>query len=83
MYLICIIYVSEFLHLYYTYRVPDMCSIVKYRPYISDISGTYRVDDMCPITSILTSGVTKDLRLHIILYKELYIYNISYLGEGE
>jgi len=51
---IFILYVTEFLHLYYTYQVPDMRVFVKYRTHILCISHTYLVPDMCPITSILT-----------------------------
>src|SRR5688572_2273518 len=52
---ITIIYVSDFLHKYCTYRAPDMCRYNCYTTHICALSYTYRVPDMCPITSILTS----------------------------
>src|SRR6266496_113426 len=53
--MICVVYIPDFLHLYYTYRVSDMCVFVKYRTHFMHISGTYRVPDRCPIASISTS----------------------------
>lgn len=55
MIMIFILYVTEFLHLYYTYHVPDMRVFVKYRTHILCISHTYLVPDMYPMLSILTS----------------------------
>ena len=53
----CVIFVPDFLHLYYTYQVPDMYSVVTYHTHIPYISNIYRVPDICPIMSILTSAI--------------------------
>ncbi|RGB24596.1 hypothetical protein C1646_725741, partial [Rhizophagus diaphanus] len=49
------VYVTDFLYFYYTYRVPDMCNIVKYYTHISHILYIYQVPNMYPIVLILTS----------------------------
>src|SRR6266496_4499288 len=53
--MICIVYVPDFLHSYYTYQIPDTCAVVKYHTHIIYMSHTYWVPDMYPIASISTS----------------------------
>jgi hypothetical protein len=68
---ICIVYVTDFPHLYYTYRVTDICIFIEYHTHFMQISCTYQVPDMYPIyhflTSVSTSCTNRTIELSRIL----------------
>src|SRR6266542_4926301 len=66
--MICVVYIPNFLHLYYTYRVSDICVFVKYHTHFIHISDTYRVPDRYPITSISTSDCKNGTILALCMY---------------
>ena len=68
MLMIFTLYVTDFLHSPYTYRVPDMHAFAKYHTHILYISHTYLVPDMYPITSILTSEMISIICHLVICY---------------